>query len=128
MTQEPATQAGPRIDRVPSPVIGTEAGRALIGASLWDELGLGMTGSRWLARSIEAIEAEAAKRALQEAWDIGDKLDSNHARWAAARAADIVGATIDHHNRFSEPPRNRNEEEIARLERELQRCQEAPFG
>ena len=54
--------------------------------------------------------------ALQAVWDIGDELDSNHARWAALKVAERFGVEIDAHNRFSDPPRNRNEEMIAELE------------
>ena len=54
--------------------------------------------------------------ALQAVWDLGDQLDSNHTRWAAATTAEKMGVSIEAHNRFSEPPRNRNEERIAELE------------
>lgn len=55
---------------------------------------------------------------LQEVWDLGDKLDSNHARYAAGTIAEKYDVPIRIHNDFSDPPRNRNQEDIDRLERE----------
>lgn len=66
----------------------------------------------------EAVPLDATA-ALQAVWDIGDELDSNHTRYAAALVAERNGLTIRAHNDFSDPPRNRNQEIIAKLEGEL---------
>lgn len=63
----------------------------------------------------------SAREALQAVWDFGDQLDSNHTRWAAFQVAERMGITIEAHNRFSEPPRNRNEEQRDELQAEIER-------
>lgn len=62
--------------------------------------------------------------ALQAVWDIGDELDSNHARYAASRVAERLGVSIRAHNDFSGPPRNRNEEVMTGLRAALTTAQE----
>jgi Zn-dependent M32 family carboxypeptidase len=66
----------------------------------------------------------SAEEALQETYDLGDALDSNHARWCAMSAAERLGITIRVHNDFSEPPRNRNVEQIAALQDTLDRVRQ----
>lgn len=58
---------------------------------------------------------------LQAVYDLGDELDSNHTRWAVTQIAERFGVPVRVHNDFSEPPRNRNEEQKAELQAEIDR-------
>lgn len=59
--------------------------------------------------------------ALQAVYDLGDELDSNHTRYVAATVAERMGIEIRVHNDFSDPPRNRNEEQLAEQQAEINR-------
>jgi hypothetical protein len=41
---------------------------------------------------------------LQAVYDLGDRLDSNHTRWAVVQVAEKFGVIIRVHNDFSKPP------------------------
>jgi hypothetical protein len=84
--------------------------------------------ARLLATLDAALAAapDGLREALQAVWDLGDALDSNHARWAALQVADRMGVEIRAHNDFSEPPRNRNEEIIAELKAQLEAALATP--
>lgn len=72
-----------------------------------------------------STDNEAVRAALQAAYDLGDKLDSNHARYAVGETAKQLGIDIDVHNNFSDPPRNRNEEMLAERDARIEELEAA---